>query len=203
MAAGLGFIEFTTGDILTAASANGYLASQTVMVFADAAARTSAIASPQEGMMSYLKDTNSVEYYSGSAWVAVGGSSSGPAFSAYRLGNQSVTNGVWTKIQMQTELFDTGNCFDNATTYRFTPTTSGKYQVSFQVFNGGAAPFGGIYKNGAEVYRTQQSVNSTGSVLIDMNGTTDYLEFYGLVSSSSIFEGGSLYTFAMATFIRS
>jgi hypothetical protein len=104
---------------------------------------------------------------------------------------------------LQTELFDTGNCFDNATNYRFTPTTPGKYQVSFQVFNGGAAPFGGIYKNGAEEYRTQQSVNSTGSVLIDMNGTTDYLEFYGLVSSSSIFEGGSLYTFAMATFIRS
>lgn len=76
MAAGLGYIEFATGDILTAATANGYLASQTVMVFASASARTSAIASPQEGMMSYLKDTNSVEYYSGSAWVAVGGGGS-------------------------------------------------------------------------------------------------------------------------------
>jgi hypothetical protein len=73
MAAGLGYIEFTTGDVLTAAQANGYLASQVVMVFASAAARTSAIASPQEGMISYLKDTNSTEYYSGSAWVAIGG----------------------------------------------------------------------------------------------------------------------------------
>jgi hypothetical protein len=75
MAAGLGYIEFTTGDVLTAASANGYLASQVVMVFASAAARTSAIASPQEGMISYLKDTNATQYYSGSAWVSVGGSS--------------------------------------------------------------------------------------------------------------------------------
>ena len=75
MAAGLGYIEFTTGDVLTAASANGYLASQVVMVFASAAARTSAIASPQEGMISYLKDTNATQYYSGSAWVNVGGSS--------------------------------------------------------------------------------------------------------------------------------
>jgi hypothetical protein len=75
MAAGLGYIEFTTGDILTAASANGYLASQTVMVFADAAARTSAITSPQEGMISYLKSTDAVEKYDGSAWVSVGGSS--------------------------------------------------------------------------------------------------------------------------------
>jgi len=73
MAAGLGYKQFTTGDVLTAADANGYLASQVVMVFADAAARTSAIASPQEGMISYLKDTNSTEYYSGSAWVAIGG----------------------------------------------------------------------------------------------------------------------------------
>ena len=76
MAAGLGYKEFTTGDVLTAADANGYLASQVVMVFASAAARTSAIASPQEGMISYLKDTNSTEYYSGSAWVAIAGASS-------------------------------------------------------------------------------------------------------------------------------
>jgi hypothetical protein len=77
MAAGLGFKEFTTGDVLTAADANGYLASQVVMVFASAAARTSAIASPQEGMISYLKDTNSTEYYSGSAWAAIGGGGGG------------------------------------------------------------------------------------------------------------------------------
>lgn len=77
MAAGAGYIEFATGDILTASAANQYLASQVVMVFASASARTSAIASPQEGMFSYLKDTNSTEYYSGSAWVALGGGSSG------------------------------------------------------------------------------------------------------------------------------
>ena len=71
MAAGLGYKEFATGDVLTAADANGYLASQVVMVFASAAARTSAIASPQEGMISYLKDTNATEYYSGSAWVSI------------------------------------------------------------------------------------------------------------------------------------
>jgi len=77
MAAGLGYKEFTTGDVLTAADANGYLASQVVMVFADAAARTSAIASPQEGMISYLKDTNATESYSGSAWVAIGATGGG------------------------------------------------------------------------------------------------------------------------------
>lgn len=76
MAAGLGYKEFTTGDVLTAADANGYLASQVVMVFASAAARTTAITSPQEGMISYLKDTNATQYYSGSAWVTIGGAGS-------------------------------------------------------------------------------------------------------------------------------
>ena len=75
MAAGLGFKTFTTGEVLTAADTNGYLM-QGVLVFADAAARTAAITSPQEGQMSYLKDTDSVESYSGSAWVAVGGGTS-------------------------------------------------------------------------------------------------------------------------------
>lgn len=71
MAAGLGLKTFATGDILTAADTNGYLM-QGVWVFASAAARTSAVTSPQEGNMSYLKDTNSTEYYDGSAWTAVG-----------------------------------------------------------------------------------------------------------------------------------
>lgn len=76
MAAGLGYKEFATGDVLTAAAANGYLASQVVMVFADAAARTAAITSPQEGMITYLKDTDVVQYYSGSAYITVGGTTS-------------------------------------------------------------------------------------------------------------------------------
>jgi hypothetical protein len=77
MAAGLGYKEFTTGDVLTAADANGYLASQVVMVFADAADRTADLTSPEEGMISYLKDTNAVEKYDGAAWVSVGGGGGG------------------------------------------------------------------------------------------------------------------------------
>lgn len=72
MAAGLGFKTFNTGDVLTAADTNGYLM-QGVWVFASAAARTSAVTSPQEGNVSFLKDTNSFEIYDGAAWVAYGG----------------------------------------------------------------------------------------------------------------------------------
>jgi hypothetical protein len=76
MAAGLGFKDFVTGEVLTAADVDGYLM-QGVLVFADATARTAAITSPEEGQVSFLKDTNSTEYYDGSAWVAIGGGSSG------------------------------------------------------------------------------------------------------------------------------
>jgi hypothetical protein len=70
--AGAGYKLFNTGDVLTAAQVNTYLNEQTVMVFADAAARTSALTSVlAEGMMSYLKDTNAVEVYNGSSWVGV------------------------------------------------------------------------------------------------------------------------------------
>ena len=74
--AGAGYKLFTTGEVLTAAQVNTYLQEQTVMSFADAAARTSALSAVlAEGMMSYLRDTNAVQVYNGSAWVAVGGSS--------------------------------------------------------------------------------------------------------------------------------
>jgi hypothetical protein len=72
MAAGLGFKTFITGDVLTAADTNGYLM-QGVWVFANAAARDAAVTSPQEGNVCYLKDTDAIMTYSGSAWVAVGG----------------------------------------------------------------------------------------------------------------------------------
>ena len=75
MAAGQGFKTFATGDVLTSSDVNGYLM-QGVLVFASAAARTAAITSPQQGQVSFLKDTNVTQYYSGSAWVTVGGGSS-------------------------------------------------------------------------------------------------------------------------------
>jgi uncharacterized protein YabE (DUF348 family) len=70
--AGLGRKVFAAGEVLTAANVNGYLMDQAVMVFDDSASRTSALGTAvSEGMMSYLKDTNGVQVYDGSSWVAV------------------------------------------------------------------------------------------------------------------------------------
>jgi hypothetical protein len=67
-----GYKLFVTGDVLTAAQVNDYLMLQTVMVFANSAARTSALSGVlAEGLVSYLKDTDVVEVYTGAAWVSL------------------------------------------------------------------------------------------------------------------------------------
>jgi hypothetical protein len=132
MAAGLGYIEFATGDVLTAAAANGYLASQVVMVFADAAARTTAITSPQEGMISYLKDTNATQYYSGSAWVSIGAASGGMTLlstTALSGTSTSITSIDQTYTDLVIRIFDpyiNGSGGTNATLN--SNSTSGTYQ---------------------------------------------------------------------------
>jgi hypothetical protein len=60
---------FTAGEVLTAADVNSNLMDQAVMTFADAAARTSAIASPTEGMITYLNSTDTLQFWSGTAWT--------------------------------------------------------------------------------------------------------------------------------------
>ena len=63
---------FVAGEILTAADVNTNLMDQAVQRFADAAARTSAIPSPTEGMTSYLDSLDRIEVYNGTSWVTVG-----------------------------------------------------------------------------------------------------------------------------------
>jgi hypothetical protein len=107
MAAGLGFKTFSTGDVLSAVDVNGYLM-QGVWVFADAAARTSAVASPQEGNMSYLKDTNDLQYYSGSTWVSVDTTGTSPTYLIVRDEKANNTQGggftssAWRTRDLQT-----------------------------------------------------------------------------------------------------
>lgn len=75
--AGAGFKTFAAGEVLTATDVNTYLMQQTVMVFASESARTTAITSPSEGMLSYLSDTNALQSFTGASWVDVGGAGGG------------------------------------------------------------------------------------------------------------------------------
>jgi hypothetical protein len=110
MAAGLGFKTFTTGEVLTAADTNGYLM-QGINVFASTAARDAAITSPQEGQFAYTKDTNSLWYYTGSAWAASGATGDIEGVTAGRgisgggtSGTVTVTNSMATAIDAKGDL---------------------------------------------------------------------------------------------------
>jgi hypothetical protein len=58
---------------LDASDVNTYLMDQSVMSFATSAARTTAIPTPVEGMVTYLEDSNSLQLWNGASWTAVGG----------------------------------------------------------------------------------------------------------------------------------
>jgi hypothetical protein len=124
----------------------------------------------------------------------------GPAFGVYQSAAQALAASTWTKMQLQTEEFDTANCFDTST-YRFTPTMAGLYHFDGSVAVA-AAPSSvqcGFYKNG---FRIKQSgtdsgatqYSATASALISMNGTTDYVEFWGQFSVAQNTEALSVST---------
>jgi hypothetical protein len=142
------------------------------------------------------------------AMLASGVAGTGPAFSAYLSANQTVTSGVQTKVQCNTEVFDTASCYDNATNYRFTPNVDGYYQISATV-----GPYGGaiptrcilsVYKNGTSATRladfaiTSAYANGVGgSCLVYLNGSTDYVELYAQInvdSGTPQIEGVNSYT---------
>ena len=114
-----------------------------------------------------------------------------PAFEAYLSSDQTVTSGTTTKVQHDTEDFDTDNCYDNTTNYRFTPTVAGKYYVYATVRGSTSASsldleMTAIYKNGSSYVENQvdyrnndaQLSGITVCAIVDMNGSSDYLECY-------------------------
>jgi hypothetical protein len=62
---------FSNGSVLNASELNEFLMNQSVIAFSNATARSSAITSPVEGMITYLEDLNSYQSWDGSAWVGL------------------------------------------------------------------------------------------------------------------------------------
>jgi hypothetical protein len=119
----------------------------------------------------------------------------GPAFSAYVGSSQTISSATTTKLQLNTEEFDTNNNFDSTTNYRFTPTVAGYYQFSGQVAYLSTTSSELevlLFKNGSAVKRgtrftiSGQPAYVTISVLIYANGSTDYFELYTFTAGSSV-----------------
>jgi hypothetical protein len=66
-----GWFDFVNGQTLPASRVQDYLMDQAVMVFADSAARTTALPSPTAGMVTYLVDSGNLWFYTGSTWSLV------------------------------------------------------------------------------------------------------------------------------------
>jgi hypothetical protein len=67
-----GWKSWAIGEVVEATDFQNYVQDQVVQVYANSGARGSALGTAvTEGMISYLNDTNSVEYYNGSAWAAI------------------------------------------------------------------------------------------------------------------------------------
>ena len=122
-----------------------------------------------------------------------------PAFEATLYANQDISDATYTKIQFNTETFDTDGCYDNSSNYRFTPTTAGKYYVYARVQGDAQASanlvqcLAQIYKNGSRIALTQMNMtgnnpeNIGASIynIVDMNGSSDYLEIFGYVDDNA------------------
>jgi len=122
--------------------------------------------------------------------------STGPAFSAYNAGTQAVSAATITKVVFNSENFDTNSNFDSTTNYRFTPTVAGYYQINVGIYYQGANNgFILLYKNGSVLSRlagTQSGLAMlSGSALVNMNGTTDYLEMYAYDGGGQTIGSGS------------
>jgi len=139
----------------------------------------------------------------------------GPAFSAYIGATQTVSNGVATKMALNTETFDTDGAFDNAT-FRFQPNLAGYYFFTGRL-SGAAATSGTImnahiYKNGALLKNGQPYIPPSGSSsmtvtisgLVYLNGSTDYVELWGTNSGSgtNTFSAGASVSFFDGYFVR-
>ena len=122
-----------------------------------------------------------------------------PAFEANRTSIFLLPNTTITKVQFDNEVFDTNGYYDNATNYRFTPLVAGKYMVystmSISENNSTTlnAGYGYIYKNGslhsaqyvAYLNNPGQIAGITLNSVVEFNGTTDYVEIFAYMNSTS------------------
>jgi hypothetical protein len=154
-------------------------------------------ASPSAGQMGYNTTTGAFDAYTAAGWVSVASSATapvnGPAFFATSATNQTgISNATFTKIIFATENYDTNNNFASST---FTPTVAGYYQISGGIDMGSGTVTTAlvrIYKNGGNIFfgagingGSTTEFYSSVSGLVYCNGTTDYIELYAYLTTSS------------------
>nr|BAR17961.1 complement C1q protein [uncultured Mediterranean phage uvMED] len=122
-----------------------------------------------------------------------------PSFFAYSNADQSVNDNTTTKVAINTEVFDSDSDYDASSNYRFTPTVAGKYFVYGQVFIRSNTystlrqATAELHKNGVSVSTSPYNMDNNEvlemtsqiSTVLDMNGSSDYVELYGYFDSNN------------------
>ncbi len=158
-------------------------------------------------------ETNTIDTVSGTSNLIIGSTNTStitmpngkvtghnyPAFEAILSSSQAIGDATHTKIEFNTKIYDTDNCY-STTTYKFTPTVQGKYyiylkaEIDFGLNQNGNQSQARIFKNGSAYSLSviQATSNPIGRFVtvfnhatIDMNGTSDYIEGYGYGDDTS------------------
>jgi hypothetical protein len=189
--AGLGKKTFVAGEVLLAQEVNGYLMDQSVMVFGGTAARSSAIPTPTEGMMSYRTDDDVVEVFNGSAYVGVGGATSALTLvSTTTIGTAvaSVTvSGAFSATYERYKILVTGGTSSatvDSTTFKLGASATGYYF--------GAAA--GLFTSGSPVVIGNNNLTAwsflwrpnTTNISLDFELTNPFLAVPTLIKASAV-----------------
>ena len=90
-----------------------------------------------------------------------------PSFLVSLSADQSIATGTDTKVQWNSEIYDTDNEFDSSTNYRWTCGTTGKYLLSWSVefayMTDGKTLAGNLYKNGSEFIKVRPTTGAAGA----------------------------------------
>ena len=140
-------------------------------------------------------------------------STAAPAFLAYVTTGTPSAN-TWTKVSCGTKVFDTASAYDATTNYRFQPTVAGYYQLNGSIGGNSSATrvTSAFYKNGSGyIYGSDSaSTSSVGQVMISaiiyLNGSTDYVELWGILGTSqpwSQYAGTTIFSMFNGCLIRS
>ena len=118
--------------------------------------------------------------------VSLVGGKNTPAFMVKLSGTQNITTATWTKIQFNSEVYDTDSTFDSSSNYRFTPAVAGKYNfylgITLDDLDDDKLLQAKIYKNGsAEGTSLVQVVGNNGnkqSINLSWSDTADSDDYY-------------------------
>jgi hypothetical protein len=176
---------FTNGSVLNASEINDNLMNQAVMVFSNSAARTAAITSPVEGMMTWLEDVNRYESYNGTSWVNLISPGSWvsytPTFTNITVGNGTMSAkyaiigktmhlsfflqlgttssiGTQPKVGLPSGITSVAN--------NFNPVGKGFATTAGQAFNTTLLAF-----NSTTIYPVVDAANQTYSYVVDISAT--------------------------------